>query len=235
MSLKLRGPDGHQKLVVHTDKVLWSDFTGRVVKATLDKDHCVARIFNPHFVNSIFLSSASQLEQECQIWRDLKHPNIVQVLGMVQNPLTDSPIILMELMEQKLTKFRMGPYMHNALPYHLQVNMSHDIAIAVHHLHRNGILHRNLISDNILLRGHYQAKVAGFSSSTNVVTNPRAMTPGIAFLSPPESLLPERCYSEKSDCYSAGILLLQMVTRIGVSLEQHSQFDAIAVSAEGLV
>ena len=111
MSLKLRGPDGHQKLVVHTDKVLWSDFTGSVVKATLDKDHYVARIFNPHFVNSIFLSSASQLEQECQIWRDLKHSNIVQVL---QNHLTDPPIILMELMEQNLTKFLMGPYMHNA-------------------------------------------------------------------------------------------------------------------------
>ena len=46
MSLKLRGPDGHQKLVVHTDQVLGSSVGGKVVKAKLDKYPCTAKFFD---------------------------------------------------------------------------------------------------------------------------------------------------------------------------------------------
>ena len=195
MSLELRGPDGHQKLVVHTDKVLWSDFPWDVVKATLDKCSCAARILKLRPL-IWFLPPASQVEQDYQIWRDLKHPNIVQFLGSVQDPRKNHPIILMELMEQRLNHF-----LHTSstdIPYHVQVNISNDIAQAVDYLHSNGILHGDLTSNNILLNAHYQAKVTGFGNSANVDSDP--------------SLL----HYVYSDCFSVGNLILYIATRINV-------------------
>ena len=80
MSLELRGPDGHQKLVVHTDQVLWSNYPWEVVKATLDQHPCAAKI---QAYVTLFRPPAPEVEQDYKIWRDLKHPNIVQFLGIV--------------------------------------------------------------------------------------------------------------------------------------------------------
>ena len=207
--------------MVHTDQVLWSDYPWKVVKATLDQHPCAAKITDQFSVNPSNLSIASKVEKECQIWRDLKHPNIVQLLCIVQNPWTNCPIILMELMEQSLTQLLERS--STDIPYHVQVNISHDIAQAVDHLHRNGILHQDLTSNNILLNYHYQAKVTGFGKS-NIVdsdsTLPRPKNPhrGRAFFMPPEAFLSEPCYS---DCFSVGVLLLCIATRINPSLKYY--------------
>ena len=217
MSLKIRGPDGHQKLVIHTDQVLGSGFTGKIVKATLDERPCAARIFSPDYLD---FPSLSFYRVE-QAWRDLKHPNIVQFLGKAQDPRNNYPIVLMELMEQNLRDFL--DRSSTDIPYHVQVNISHDIALAVDHLHRNGIIHRDLSSHNVLLDAHYRAKVTG-SLKLKVVDSdpslPRPMTPTMRYelFMPPENFHPECCYSDKSDCFSVGLLLFYIATRSYASL-----------------
>ena len=220
MSLKMiRGPDGHQKLVIHTDQFLGSGFSGDTVKATLDERPCAARIFSPVHLD---LPPSYRVEQAWQIWGDLKHPNIVQFLGMVQDPRNNRPIILMELMEQNLTGF--VERSSTGVPYHMQVNISHDIALAVDYLHRNGIIHRNLNGYSILLTTHYQAKVAGFWKAKMVDSDPslpRPMTPPIGdeLFMPPEALCSEPYYSDKSDCFLVGLLLFYIATRSDADLD----------------
>ena len=211
MSLELYGPDGHQELVIHTDQVLWSDYPWKVVKAALDQRPCAANITDQFSANPSNLSIASQVEQECQIWRDLKHPNIVQFLGIVQDPWTNCPIILMELMEQNLTHFLRSS---TDIPYHVQVNISNDIAQAMDYLHRKRMFHRDLTSNNILLNAHYQAKVTGFGNSAIVDSDPSLLRPMAIVYMSPEAFLPEPRYSDKSDCFSVGLLLLHIATRI---------------------
>ena len=120
MSLKLRGPDGHQKLVVHTDQVLSLSLSGNIVKATLDERPCAAIIFIPAPLED--LPPSYRVEHARQIWRHLKHPNIVQFLGMGEDPRNNHSIILMELMEQTLTDF--VERSSTGVPYHVQVNIS---------------------------------------------------------------------------------------------------------------
>ena len=159
----------------------------------------------------------ARFEQECQILRDLRHPNIVQFLGVVQDPNTSKPILLMELMRESLTHFLESS--STDVPYHLQVDISHGIALAVAHLHRNDILHRDLSSNNVLLNAGHQAKVTDFGMSKIAASDP-SMTrskvtqcPGTLVYMPPEAVSPEPHYSDKIDCFSIGVLLLQIVTR----------------------
>ena len=51
------------------------------------------------------------------------------------------------------------------VPYHLQVNMCHDISVALSYLHAQSIVHRSISSDNILIKGNGAIKLGGFGVS----------------------------------------------------------------------
>ena len=222
VSIPLNGQFGFQQVVLrHSDDAeLGRGSYGSVVKAKLDDLPCAAKILHRNFFNSNDPAArdfATRFEQECQILRDLKHPCIVQFLGVVQDPNSGQLVLLMEMMKESLTSFL--EQSTTRLPYHLQINISHDIALAVAHLHRNGILHRDLSSNNVLLTPGCQAKVTDFGMSRLADANP-SMTrsratqcPGTLVYMPPEALLPIPSYSEKLDTFSMGVLMIQIITR----------------------
>ena len=218
--INLRGQFGYQNVSVHTSKVLGTGSYGSVVKATLDHLPCAAKILHTIFFRSDdpgAVDFAARFEQECNILRELKHPCIVQFLGVVQDPNNRRPILLMELMEESLTKFlERSPV---SLPFHIQVNITHDIALALAYLHSNNILHRDLSSNNILLNAGSKAKVTDFGMSKMVEANPRmtrskiTQCPGTPVFMPPEALRAKPRYSDKLDTFSLGVLVIQIITR----------------------
>ena len=122
----------------------------------------------------------------------------------------------MELMDESLTRFleqSTGP-----LPYHTQLNICHDVALALAYLHSNDIIHRDLSSNNVLLIGEgSRAKVTDFGMSKFEGMNPRmtplTMCPGTIAYMPPEALITPPRYSNKLDCFSHGVLTIQIFTR----------------------
>ena len=206
--------------MVHPSQELGSGSYGSVVKATLDRVPCAAKIIHRIFLYTDDPGVAdfvARFEQECRILRDLKHPCIVKFLCVIQDPNTNKPILLMELMKESLTKFLKDS--SSDLPYHIQVNIAYDIALAVAHLHKNGILHRDLSSNNILLNDIHRAKVTDFGMS-KIADHNLSMTrskvtqcPGTLVYMPPEAVSPRPHYSEKIDSFSIGVLLVQIITR----------------------
>ena len=155
-------------------------------------------------------------EQECRFLSEIRHPNIVQYLGVTHDLVTGLPILLMELMDDSLTHFL--EQSEERLPYHVQVNISHDIALALAFLHDNRILHRDLSSNNVLLIGAgIRAKVTDFGMSKLTELNPRmtglTKCPGTPAYMSPEALLDPPVYTEKLDCFQAGVLMIQTITR----------------------
>ena len=219
----LRRRFGYKRALVQPSQILGTGSYGNVVKATLDDLPCAAKILH----NAFFTSNYPQVQDftqrfqlECRILRQLRHPCIIQFLGVLEDPRPLSngrPILLMELMEESLTDFLESR--QSTLPYHIQVNLTHDIALALDYLHANGILHRDLSSNNILLIGGARAKLTDFGMSKMVDINPRmtrnkqTMCPGTLAFMPPEALLPKPIYSDKIDVFSTGVLMVQIVTR----------------------
>ena len=147
----------------------------------------------------------------------IRHPNIVQYLGMFRDTDTHLPVLLMELMDDSLTHFLESST--QPLPYHIQVNICHDITLALSFLHSNNIVHRDLSSNNVLLCGNVLAKVTDFGMARLGNINPQAtrftntMCPGTDVFMPPEAVQDKPVYTEKIDCFSFGVIIIQIFTR----------------------
>ena len=155
-------------------------------------------------------------EQECNFLSEIRHPNIVQYLGVERDDVSSLSILLMELMDYSLTHFL--EQSREPLAYHVQVNINHDIALAVAFLHLNGIAHRDLSSNNVLLIGAgSRANVTDFGMSKLTKLNPHMTNltkfPGTPAYMSPEALLDPPVYTEKLDCFLIGVLMLQIMTR----------------------
>ena len=147
----------------------------------------------------------------------LRHPNIVQYLGMFRDTETCLPVLLMELMDDSLTHFLERST--QPIPYHIQVNICHDVTLALSFLHSNNIIHRDLSGNNVLLRGNVLAKVTDFGMARLGDINPQAthftstMCPGTDVYMPPEAVQDKPVYTEKIDCFSFGVIIVQTLTR----------------------
>ena len=136
---------------------------GAVCKAMCDGLPCAAKILHPTLFQFTATGTASvmqKFEQECRLLRAIKHPHIVQYLGTYHDPESRLPVLLMELMDESLTQFL--EQSHKPLPYHTEVILCHDIALALSYLHSNDIIHRDLSSNNVLLIAGSRAKVSDF-------------------------------------------------------------------------
>ena len=74
-----------------------------------------------------------KFREECHLLSLARHPNVVQYLGTYTDPDTRLPVLLMELCDESLTAFlerSPGP-----LSYHIQVNICHDVTLALVYLY----------------------------------------------------------------------------------------------------
>ena len=100
---------------------------GAVYKATCDNLLCAGKILHPIFFQSNDPGAPTimkRFQQECSVLSAIRHPNIVQYLGSYQDPDTQLPVLLMELMDQSLTRFL--EQSKEPLPYYIQLNICHS-------------------------------------------------------------------------------------------------------------
>ena len=179
---------------------------------------CAAKIMHPTLFDLRDPGTASYLERfegECRLLSLARHPNIVQYLATYRDPETRLPVLLMELCDESLCRFlerSPGP-----LSYHIELNISHDIALALVYLHSNGLIHRDLTANNVLMIAGVRAKVTDFGMSKLARVNPRVtpmtLCPGNLQYMSPEALEEPPSYTEKLDIFSFGVLLVQIMSR----------------------
>ena len=225
-----------KKFEIFFNNPLGSGAYGAVYQAKCDKLPCAAKILHSSFGYS--KETLDRFRQECEFLESIKHPNIVQFLGLCTDPKSGQTALIMELMDESLTNF-LGR--HKALgnvPYHKQINISHDIVLALHYLHTNGIIHRDLSSNNVLLLGGCIAKVTDLGvSKLKDALQQQQMTqcPGSPVYMPPEALRLQPVYTEQIDSFSFGVLVIQIHTCRFPNPDPHEVQIADAASPTGFV
>ena len=208
----------YHNIQLYKSESLGSGSYGGVCKAKCDGLLCAAKIMHPTLFDLRDPGTASYLRkfrEECHLLSLARHPNVVQYLATYYDPDTRLPVLLMELCDESLTAFlerSPGP-----LSYHVQLNICLDIALALVYLHSNGLIHRDLTGNNVLMIAGTRAKITDFGMSKLATGNPRmtalTLCPGNLLYMSPEALDEAKSYTAKLDIFSFGVIVIQILTR----------------------
>ena len=213
---------------------------GAVYKAKCDQLTCAAKVLHPTILDPLDPGAGKIMDrfrQECAFLESIRHPNIVQYLGVTRDPESGLPVLLMELLDESLTK--MLERSPTALPYFVEVDICHDIALAVAYLHSNDIIHRDLSSNNVLIVAKRRAKVTDFGmsriSGAAPTMTPLTMCPGTLAYMSPEALKEPPTYTKKLDCFSEGVMMIQVCTRLWPEPGPRTKTVPFAASPTGMM
>ncbi len=149
---------------------------------------------------------------EAQAAAKLSHPNIVNVYDFGRED--HSYYIVMELVDGAT----LGDIMRDerVLPEPVAVDYAIQISSGLAYAHRQGLLHRDVKPANILVTKDDVVKLSDFgiaravSEHTLGVTQPGMVMGSVAYISPEQAQGHD--IDERSDLYSVGVVLYQMLT-----------------------
>ena len=154
---------------------------------------------------------------EAQAAGSLSHPNIVSIYDVGNEG--DINYIVMEYVEGYTLKEVIAQ--SGKLTWRATVKIASQICAGLEHAHKNHIIHRDIKSQNILVNEELVAKVTDFgiarASSNSTITMTGNTIGSVHYFSPEQAK--GQHTDEKSDIYSLGIVMYEMITG-------HVPFDA---------
>ena len=170
--------------------------------------------------------------RECRQCCALRHPSIVQFLGLYYPPATTPgdmpdddtklPVIVMELMQESLKSYIESAEQNNTtISYLSKLSILQDIAQGLRYLHHQNppVIHRDLSPNNILLTAHLVAKISDLGVAKAVKhscsKHMHTMTkvPGTSDFMPPEALEDSSKYGPPLDIFSYGGVALFVISQ----------------------
>ncbi len=158
--------------------------------------------------------SLRRFEEECRLLSQVRHPNIVQFLGVHFHEGEQIPILVMEFLPANLTSCI---EQYGILRKEISYSILHHVALGLHYLHNQTppIIHRDLSSNNILLTPNMIAKISDLGVARILNLNPlqvsrMTQTPGTPAYMPPEVMVANPKYDTSVDEFSYGILMIHI-------------------------
>jgi serine/threonine-protein kinase len=152
----------------------------------------------------------ARFAREGAIAPKLDHPGIVRVLDRGEHERR--PYLVMELVRGRTLE---AVCADEPLEVERAVRLVREVALAIQHAHEQGILHRDLKPQNVLVDAEGRARVLDFGLARFIRDQgPRLTTTG-AMIGTPLYLAPEQAFGEgdeRSDVYSLGALLYFALT-----------------------
>ena len=208
------------KLFTQTGRELGRGAYGLIFEVDYQGSLCAAK--------KVHLKNVSQDElrkmkekfiKECQIWKSLRHPHIVQLRKVCNDSVMGRsalPIIVMEKMQLSL---RGLVEKHNSIPLNVKVSILNDVCMGLRYLHDHTprpIVHGDLTPNNVLLSCTLEAKLGdiGVAKVLRCDSNTMTEVPETVNFLPPESLTTRPSYGPPSDVFSFGAVVLYTITQI---------------------
>ena len=195
-----------------------------VVDLDWNGTRCVGKILHEIFFETFGTKHGmerllSKFCQEIELLSHMKHPNIVQFLGIHYSATSCLPILVMESLQFSLTEF-LETHQRGSLAEAMALRILFDISKGLVYLHEvQQVAHRDLSSNNILLTAHLSAKIADLGSA-RVLDEPSGwnsttsltMQPGTQDFMPPEALQKSPRYTVSVDVFSFGCIIVHLFT-----------------------
>ena len=154
---------------------------------------------------------------EAQFAMEVRHPNIVAVHDVGEDPETGLCYIIMDYAGGGSLSDRLKK--NGAMQIRDAIAVASEIASALDAAHKAGVVHRDIKPDNILFDDAGHAKladlgIAKFSSSgteTTTVTKTGTIVGTPAYMAP-EQMMDSHNVDGRADIYSLGLVLYEMLT-----------------------
>lgn len=161
-------------------------------------------------VNRVSTDIVERFAREGEALRKLNHPNIVKVLGTVEED--DQHYIIMEYVGGGSLRELLDE--QGGLPVHQVLEIALDLSDALTRAHRLNIIHRDIKPANVMIAEDGTPRLTDFGvariGGTTQMTETGAVLGTLAYLSP-EAISGERI-DERSDIWAFGILLYEMLS-----------------------
>ncbi|MBQ4372091.1 MAG: Stk1 family PASTA domain-containing Ser/Thr kinase, partial [Firmicutes bacterium] len=167
------------------------------------------KILRPEYTNdAMFVES---FRRESQIAANLVHPNIVNIYDVGKQG--NIYYIVMELIDGKPLSEIIKK--HGALEPRWACNIARQVASALAAAHKQHLIHRDIKPHNIMITSEGTAKITDFGiakavSSDTLVEDKEAVMGSVHYFSPEQARGGR--VDERSDIYSLGIVLYEMLT-----------------------
>ncbi|MFD5102595.1 protein kinase domain-containing protein [Streptomyces albidochromogenes] len=165
-------------------------------------------------------SFRERFRREAQAVAKLSHTNIVSVFDTGEDELDGAlmPYIVMEYVEgQPLGSVLQADITrHGAMPTDKALKITSDVLAALETSHEMGLVHRDIKPGNVMMSKRDVVKVMDFGIARAMQSGVTSMTQTGMVVGTPQYLSPEQALGRgvdaRSDLYSVGIMLFQLVT-----------------------
>jgi len=172
------------------------------------------KLIRPAFADSL---AEAYFEVERQALARMDHPGIAKVLEAGTTP-EGLPFFAMEWIDGPT----LDDYLAQANPdLHARLELLRQVALGAHHAHQRGVVHRDLKPGNVLvplIDGRAVPKIIDFGVAVGIEQGGRGSGDYAGtslYMSPEQAGLTDSNVDVRSDVYSLGVMLLEMLAPAG--------------------
>ncbi|CAM8961529.1 unnamed protein product [Rhodiola kirilowii] len=219
---------------VREDKIGAGSY-GKVVlyRSRLDGKYYAIKSFHKSHLSKVRISPSetamTDVLREVLIMKTLRHPNIVNLVEVIDDPSSDNFYMVLEYVESKWVCEGTGPAC--SLDENTARKYLRDIVAGLMYLHAHNIVHGDIKPDNLLVSSTGTVKIGDFSVS-QVFEDDRdelRRSPGTPVFTAPECCLGLIYHGKAADIWAVGVTLYCMIMGqypfLGDSL--HDTYDKI--------
>ncbi|KAK4286456.1 hypothetical protein QN277_003011 [Acacia crassicarpa] len=190
---------------------------GKVVlyQSSVDGKHYAIKVFHKSHLLKVRVAASetamTDVLREVLIMKTVEHPNIVNLIEVIDDPESDQFYMVLEYVEGKWVCEGTGPIC--GLGEETARRYLRDIVSGLMYLHDHNIVHGDIKPDNLLVTRHGMVKIGDFSVSQAFEDDNDELrrSPGTPVFTAPECCLGLTYRGRAADTWAVGVTLYCMI------------------------